>query len=46
MAENNLTNYGNDMSGVITLAEALKHNHSLVELKCAAPNTCLPDLAG
>jgi hypothetical protein len=46
LAENNFTNYGQDMSGVTKLAEALKENHTLVELKCAAPNAQLPYLAG
>ena len=33
LANNNLTNYGSDMSGVIKLAEALKTNSCLRELK-------------
>ena len=33
---NNLTNGGTDMSGVIKLAEALRENQTLRELKCAA----------
>ena len=33
LAKNNLTNYGSDMSGVIQLAEALKNNSGLRELK-------------
>ena len=40
LAHNYLTDRGDDMSGVIKLAEALKENHSLVELKCA-PSQCL-----
>ena len=34
LANNDLTNSGDDMSGVIQLAEALKANSSLCELKC------------
>ena len=40
MANNDLTNNGRNMSGVIKLAEALKENHSVVELKYA-PSQCL-----
>ena len=35
MADNNLTNYGGDMSGVLKLAEALPQS-KLQSLKCAA----------
>ena len=31
--ENNLTNYGRDMSGVINLANALKENISLLSIR-------------
>ena len=34
LADNNLTNYGKDMSGVIQLAEALKTNSCLQRLEC------------
>ena len=34
LANNNLTNYGKDMSGVIQLAEALKTNSCLQRLEC------------
>ena len=34
ISDNNLTNYGTNMSGVIKLAEALKTNSCLRELKC------------
>ena len=36
LKENNLTNGGEDMSGVIQLAEALKSNRSLEHLEYAA----------
>ena len=36
LAMNNLTNYGADMSSVITLAEALKENKGLTSLKYAS----------
>ena len=35
MADNNLTNYGNDMSGVKAIAAALP-NTQITDLKCAA----------
>ena len=41
LANNNLTDYGDDMSGVIQLAEALKTNSCLRELKCVPFNSRL-----
>ena len=34
ISDNNLTNYGRDMSGVMKLAEALKTNSCLQRLEC------------
>ena len=34
MNDNNLTNYGRDMSGIIKFAGALKQNSSLTSLSC------------
>ena len=39
LASNNLTDYGKVMSGVIKLAEALKTNSCLRELKCVPFNS-------
>ena len=36
MNENQLTNYGEDMSGIIQLGDALKQNGSLTSLSCVA----------
>ena len=33
VSNNNLTNYGRDMSGIIELAKSLKQNRTLVSLK-------------
>ena len=43
LADNTLTNYGKDMSGVTAIAEALKGNATLQSLKCALPFSPLPD---
>ena len=39
---NALTNYGEDMSGIVQLADALKQNSSLQSLSCVAVNTPFP----
>ena len=39
---NNLTNDGEDMSGIIQLAEALKTNEGLTSLKYARPPPTFP----
>ena len=42
MQSNNLTNYGQDMAGVIQLSEALKANKTLETLKYAACRLSVP----
>ena len=36
LGSNALTNYGEDMSGIILFADALKQNSSLTSLSCVA----------
>ena len=42
LRDSNLTNDGEDMSGVIQLAEALKTNEGLTSLKYARPPPTVP----
>ena len=37
MDNNNLTNYGDDMSGILKLSESLKVNGTLTSLSCVQP---------
>ena len=37
LANNDLTNSGKDISGIIKLSEAVKENKTLTSLKCACP---------